>query len=414
MAATIKRWRTWAQENGVGELQLTMVQFDDTDPNKYGFDASVEFPPHKVASDNVAAHMNFNDDFAGSVHDYSSMVNNSLNKIDTGYTCYKAVTMAWDNTARRNDRASIFTNVSSGKLQRWMSGIENSYQKNAIPEKDKLIFVNAWNEWAEGTYLEPDRDHGYSYLNAVSNFKSGDLRVAKMALLIHIFYDDLVEEIISYAKNIPDDFDILITCTHETFQTVSKLFNEAFPNSIVDIKVVPNKGRDIAPFLCNHAESYGRYDYICKIHSKKSLHADGIDNWRTYLYERLLGSEKQVNKILERFENDSALGLQYPEYSESIKPFISWGSNKELCRDFMDSLGLDCPDELPDFPAGSMFWFRPQALGPLLQKKWKESDFPEEKGQIDATIMHAVERCFLLILLNNKKFNYQKLKKNIC
>ena len=408
MQATLTRWRSWAKDNGFGELHISMVQFDDIDPNKYGFDAAVEFPPHKVASENVAQHMNFKEGFAGSVHDYSSMVSNSLNKVDEGYTCYKAATMAWDNTARRNDRASIFTNVSAGKFHRWMSGIENMYQQNNVPNKDKLLFVNAWNEWAEGTYLEPDSQHGYSYLNAVSKFKSNEVITPKIALLAHIFYDDLVEEIIQYAKNIDYDFDILITCVRDSFQTVSKRFNEEFPNSLIDIKVVPNKGRDIAPFLCNHVNSYFRYDYICKIHSKKSLHAGGINNWRTYLYDRLLGSKEQVRFILDNFEQDESLGIQYPEYSDDIKPFISWGSNKAICHEFMSSLGLKCPDKLPDFPAGSMFWFRPKALEALFKYGWKETDFPKESGQIDETIMHAVERCLILIILD-KKLSYKKV-----
>jgi lipopolysaccharide biosynthesis protein len=404
MRSTLTRWRKWSNDNGFGDLHITMVQFDDTDPNKYGFDAAVEFPPHKVASENVASYMNFQEGFAGSIHDYSSMISNSLNKKDDGYICYKAVTMAWDNTARRNNRASLFTNVSAGKLQRWMSGIENLYQKHDVKAQDKLMFVNAWNEWAEGTYLEPDSHHGYSYLNAVSRFKSNDIKLPKIALLAHIFYADLVDEIIEYAKNIDQDFDILITCVADSYQMVSKRFNEEFPNCLVDIKVVENHGRDIGPFLCNHVDSYYRYDYICKIHSKKSLHAGGINNWRGFLYERLLGSKEQVNSIIEQFENDESLGIQYPEYSDDIKPFISWGSNKGICEDFMNSLGLDCPEYLPDFPAGSMFWFRPKALDILLQQGWQYQDFPVEQGQIDETIMHAVERCLCLI---SKKYGYK-------
>lgn len=410
MEATISRWRNWAKDNGYGELHISMVQFDDIDPKKYGFDAAVEFPPHQVASENVAQHMNFKVGFSGSVHDYSSMVSNSLNKVDTGYICYKSVTMAWDNTARRNDRASIFTNVTSGKLHRWMSGIENIYKRNKVPKNNRLLFINAWNEWAEGTYLEPDKHHGYSYLNTVSKFKSEQIKSPKIALLAHIFYDDLVEEIIQYAKNIEHEFDILLTCVSGSYQVVSKRFNEEFPNSLIDIKVVPNKGRDIAPFLCNHIDSYYRYDYICKIHSKKSLHAGGINNWRTFLYDRLLGSKEQINVILERFKNNENLGIQYPEYSKDIQPFISWGSNKKLCHDFMLSLGLDCPEDLPDFPAGSMFWFRPKALSNIFDKNWKYSDFPEEQGQIDETIMHAIERC-ILISLNTKTSEYHKLSK---
>jgi lipopolysaccharide biosynthesis protein len=412
MKATLKRWRQWCLDNSVGEIHAVMVQFEDTDPNKYGFDAAVEFPPHQVGSQNVAEFMRFNSNFQGSVHDYNGMVSNGLNKIDEGYIAYKGVTMDWDNTARRQERASLFVNTTPQRTERWLGGISQCYDKDERDQSDRLIFVNAWNEWAEGTYLEPDVHNGYGYANAVASLKSGQAKPPKVAVLAHIFYSDLVDEIISYINNITVDFDILITCVAESYETTSKKLNEAFPERLVDIVVVPNQGRDIAPFLCNHVNSYHRYDYICKIHSKKSLHAGGINNWRTFLFDHLLGSEENIHAILKRFEDDDTLGMQYPEYSDAIKPFIDWGSNKESCQEFMKSLSLTCPDKLPDFPAGSMFWFRPTALAPLLNKTWQLSDFPPEEGQIDETIMHAVERCFALVLAS-QNFKYIKINKSI-
>lgn len=408
MKATLKRWRKWCIDNGLGDIHVVMVQFEDTDPHKYGFDAAVEFPPHQVGSQNVAEFMKFNSTFQGSVHDYNGMVSNGLNKLDEGYTVYKGVTMAWDNTARRQERASFFVNSTPQRTERWLSGISQSYDIDGRKDKDRLIFVNAWNEWAEGTYLEPDVHNGYGYANSVANLKSGQTRTAKVAILVHVFYDDLVDEIVKYISNIPVDFDILVTCVTESYEITSLKLNEAFPDKLVDLKVVPNTGRDIGPFLCNHIDSYYRYEYICKIHSKKSLHAGGIDNWRTFLFDRLLGSEEQVRAILKRFEDDETLGMQYPEYSDAIKPFIDWGSNKQICQNFMRSLGAVCPDELPDFPAGSMFWFRPNSLEALLKKGWDLNDFPSEKGQIDETIMHAVERCLALIC-SDKGFEYIKI-----
>lgn len=408
MKATIQSWKKWCKENKIGDIHVAMVQFDETDPNKYGFDAAVEFPPHCVASENVAQHMWFNSKFSGSVHDYNGMVSKSLNKVDNGYTCYKAVTMEWDNTARRNERASFFVNTTPGRLGRWLNGIDNIYDRKDVKDDDRLVFINAWNEWAEGTYLEPDVKHGYAYANAVSRFNSKKTSNPEIAVLAHIFYDDLVEEIISYMKNIPYDFDILITCVQESYQGVSKRVNEAFPDKLVDISVVPNHGRDIGPWLLNHNKSYFRYKYICKLHSKKSLHAGGINNWRGYLYDRLLGSEEQVETIINQFKENEKLGMIYPEYSPEIKPFIEWGSNKDICQKFMKNIdGSECPDDLPDFPAGSMFWFRPESLKNLLQREWGLGDFPEEAGQIDATIMHAVERCLVLIL-NNNGYEYKK------
>jgi glycosyltransferase involved in cell wall biosynthesis len=73
---------------------------------------------------------------------------------------------SWDNTARRKD-PSIFLGASPQAYQEWLEKLCN-FTLKSLPPESQFIFINAWNEWAEGTYLEPDRKYGYAYLNATS------------------------------------------------------------------------------------------------------------------------------------------------------------------------------------------------------------------------------------------------------
>ena len=75
--------------------------------------------------------------------------------------------MDWDNTARYKKRATLFKGASPERFGYWMSKLIE--KANRKPENERLIFLNAWNEWAEGAYLEPDERYGYAYLEQIAN-----------------------------------------------------------------------------------------------------------------------------------------------------------------------------------------------------------------------------------------------------
>ena len=111
--------------------------------------------------------------------------------------------LGWDNTPRKGNNATIFSNFTLTKFKQWLSYLFFKYENNKnLDTEEKFIFINAWNEWAEGTYLEPDQKYGHGYLNAVyevkKNFVSNQKNLRKFnlkttnkkhAVLVHIYYE---------------------------------------------------------------------------------------------------------------------------------------------------------------------------------------------------------------------------------
>lgn len=168
-AAVAKRWREICRQSGVGAIHLCAVQsFGITDPREYGFDAAVEFPPHSGQTlIDPASFPGVHPDFEGSLVDYSAIVRHQIAMPWPEYLLYRGVMPAWDNTPRRGTKAYILVHSSPELYEEWLYHmIKQSLQYSSGAP---FIFINAWNEWAEGAYLEPDQRLGYARLAATQN-----------------------------------------------------------------------------------------------------------------------------------------------------------------------------------------------------------------------------------------------------
>lgn len=165
-------WRQRVKETINKELYIIAVQERDTivDWTKVGFDAETEFQPKQIQHNCVDITnkvKTIRKDFAGTVYDYEDLVENRKYIIDRNLSkkVYPAVMPMWDNTARRNFRGIIFHNSSPMLYKKWLIESIKRVKNNEQLEK-KIVFLNAWNEWGEGAYLEPDYYYGYAYLEA--------------------------------------------------------------------------------------------------------------------------------------------------------------------------------------------------------------------------------------------------------
>jgi len=168
---TTQRWREYCKSAGIGDLYLVAaLAFGCKDPAEYGFDAAVEFPPHSMSDCNIITKKMqiLNPHFSGIVYDYEDFVLSGKYRKNYPFRCFKTVTPGWDNTARRPNNAAIFHGANPALYKEWLFDVAKS-TKETHPPGEQVVFINAWNEWAEGTHLEPDRKFGYGYLQATAD-----------------------------------------------------------------------------------------------------------------------------------------------------------------------------------------------------------------------------------------------------
>ncbi len=178
---TTSIWREEARKMGIGEIFLCRVESfssEHIDPTEIGFDAAVEFQPDWANTEfkiyapqsgiieRLARKLGMSNkehfDYCRTL-DYSSMVKKMLQKSTPPYKRFRCVVPSWDNTARRKNGASILKDSTPELYEKWLKAVVESTQKT---NKENFIFINGWNEWAEGNHLEPCQRWGHAYLEA--------------------------------------------------------------------------------------------------------------------------------------------------------------------------------------------------------------------------------------------------------
>ena len=163
-------WRDYCRENGVGEIYIIAVKENgiETDWLAEGYDAVTEFHPGTLYTNcvNITNDLKYvRNDFAGEVFSYPDIVYKQKYFKYNYKKLYRAVMPMWDNTARRDNKGMIFHGSTPALYKQWLKDVITAgKERNDIEEN--IIFINAWNEWGEGAYLEPDKRYGYAYLQA--------------------------------------------------------------------------------------------------------------------------------------------------------------------------------------------------------------------------------------------------------
>jgi lipopolysaccharide biosynthesis protein/SAM-dependent methyltransferase len=402
--ATAERWRQWCRDNGIGEIHLCFIKsFGSSAPSALGMDAAIEFPPLLTGTQEITGNVGGLDPaFRGQVHNYLFTASRAAAYVRPNHLEYRGVMPSWDNTPRKLERSISFYGATPELYAEWLRTAVDETCRSLGPE-NRLVFINAWNEWAEGAYLEPDRRRGYAYLSrtrevmaafssstvAESELLAKEGATARVAVIVHLHYSDLLEHLAGYLHNVPEAVDLYISVREGAFKQVRRAVKSRFPTATV--VSYPNHGRDVVPFLriLTHIRGFG-YEAIGKIHSKKSRHREDGDRWRDDVLDQLLGSASRIEACLNLIRAGN--GVVAPA-GHLLSGATYWGSNSRRVTEL--ALQMQCPHEwIKDFvfPAGTMFWFQPEALEPLLGLGLQPADFEGEAGQIDGTTAHAVER----------------------
>ena len=170
LTAVLRVWRSTAEKLGIGSLHLCAVQsFGYSSSLEDGFDAMVEFPPHSIGVGEVTDTMpDVAPEFKGKIFSYPDVIRYCLNQgSGIGLPVYRGLMSGWDNTARRGSNSHVFHGGTPENYEVWLRRLLD-YTRRHHQGDHRLVFVNAWNEWGEGAYLEPDEQFGYGFLEATA------------------------------------------------------------------------------------------------------------------------------------------------------------------------------------------------------------------------------------------------------
>lgn len=250
------------------------------------------------------------------------------------------------------------------------------------------------NEKKRGLMVE-DKDVKQSFKSRVT----GEIRVA---VHLHLYYEDLVEEFFAYFNNIPEKFDLYISCRKDIekktiYQIALKIKNI---NKII-IKETINRGRDIAPFYVLFRKELQGYECLLHVHTKKSLYTGGEQTtWRQWSLDGVLKDEATVVKILENLRSGlPRVGMVFGEMSPQLPLMaLHWLRNSQAGRAMLARMNIKFKNHMFFYPVGSFFWVKSSAIKPIFDLKLSYNDFEEEKGQIDGTLAHALERVIACVV----------------
>lgn len=425
------RWRRLSREAGFEGLYIVAASaFRGALGSTEGLDALYEFPPHNLKIPHIDPILDwFEDEHKTHAYSYRDGVEYALDTYrrrheklvglssrDSQVALHPGVLVGWDTEARKPGRGDVLHDATPSEFRRWAHGAFASAQET-LPADRRFVFINAWNEWAEGAYLEPDRRHGYAYLTALRSvvreygldpnpalescrhYNEQAPRAKRIAIFLHLFYFDLLgefQESLDSARCVID-FDAIVTVPQAwTVEQIEAVVKRLRPRKIF---ALPNVGRDVFPFLqAARSVRYDDYVVACKLHSKKSTHRVDGDAWRHDLVAGLLWPQTLIDMQCESLKEAGHNFIAAPSWA-----FLALSDRARLAGNiehFTNLTGLLNIDSLANrtFIAGTMFWFRFSVLNAILDLPLGEREFGVDLGQVDGTLAHAMERVFALLV----------------
>lgn len=241
--------------------------------------------------------------------------------------------------------------------------------------------------------------------NGLMSLEGGSIR--RIALIMHLYFDDLIESSFEWAEKMPSNTDIFITTDTESKKKYIEHVFKSIKCKSLDVRLIENRGRDVSALLVGIGPEVLKYDLVCFFHDKKSTNVSPGsvgDSFAYKCFSNLLYNKCYVKNVINLFEENPRLGLAVPPppnhgiYHELYGR--NWTINFENTKKLCESLDVRVPMNPhvdPIAPYGTEFWFRPRAMKKLFEKKWSYEDFPLEPMEMDGTIAHAVERCYQFV-----------------
>lgn len=226
----------------------------------------------------------------------------------------------------------------------------------------------------------------------------------RLAAVVHIFYEDMTDELLDRLVMLPEKFDLFITTTDQSKADAIRAIMDRRADEKVantEIRILPsNRGRDLSAFFigCRDVLEVGRYDLIVKIHSKKTVQ-DSYNAGRYFKYQQLdnvLHSPGYAANAVALFQKEPGLGLAFPPMIHIGYPTMGrgWYANKAPAEVLCEELAITVPfdDISPLAPYGCMWFARPEALQILTDREWKYEEYAAPNRHSDGSLAHVQER----------------------
>ncbi|WP_238527661.1 rhamnan synthesis F family protein [Pseudoxanthomonas spadix] len=224
----------------------------------------------------------------------------------------------------------------------------------------------------------------------------------RVAVCAHVYYTDMLEELLQLADTIPVEYDFIATTeTEEKKAFIEKAIAGRKNVGKVIVRVVEkNRGRDMSSLFitCRDLFMDDRYDLVCRLHTKKSpqVAAGRANMFKRHMFENLLNSRGYTTNVLDMFHDNPWIGVGVPPLVHIGYPTMGhvWFANREKAELFKIGLDLNInfDTDTPVGAFGTMFWFRPRALRKLFSHPWSWEDFNPEPHHVDGGLAHVLER----------------------
>lgn len=220
----------------------------------------------------------------------------------------------------------------------------------------------------------------------------------RVALHLHVYYPDLLPEIMTCLGRNEMCPDLFVSVNNAAACELVTSELKGYRGRVVDIQIVPNRGRDIGPFITTFGSHLvDNYDFIGHLHTKKSADVQDAEIgkiWFKFLLENLLGGANgaMADRILGAMQQDTSIGMVFPDDPN----ILGLGENRAFAEVLAKRIGLQNLPEYFSFPVGTMFWASAAALRPIMDLKLGWDDYPEEPLPYDRSMLHALERLFSL------------------
>ncbi|RWC51137.1 MAG: hypothetical protein EOS55_03485 [Mesorhizobium sp.] len=223
-----------------------------------------------------------------------------------------------------------------------------------------------------------------------------------VAVCAHIYYTDLLDELLALTGNIPVPYDFIATTNtpEKKAEIEAALATRPGIKKVIVRVVEQNRGRDMSSLFISLRDLLidDRYDLVCRLHTKKSpqVQSSRGNLFKRHMLDNLLNTRGYVQNVLDMFHDNPSVGLAIPPMVHIFFPTMghSWFVNKPRAEETARLLNINVKfdESTPVAAYGTMFWFRPRALHKMFEYKWKWEEFNAEPDHVDGGLAHVLER----------------------